>query len=88
MSTIANNASYGLQVTKDFRMIANVNFISMIITVMFSFLLMKSYGTQGALLGLLLGNTFLAIPLWILFFARAFDKEGVLKLVEIQGIGS
>lgn len=73
--SISVNASYGLQVTKQFRSMANLNLITMIITLTLCFFLMKNYGVKGALFGLFLGHTSFAIPSWALFFAGAFSKS-------------
>ena len=75
MRCILSNASYGLQVLKHFRYLATINSITMIITLTLSYLFMLKYSTIGALIGLIIGNTLMAIMLWIKFFFMVFIKN-------------
>jgi len=61
-----------LQVTKEFRVLAKVNFITMIITLSCNYFFIRSFGIKGGLASYLLGEMLLAIALWGLVAQRYF----------------
>jgi O-antigen/teichoic acid export membrane protein len=61
------NASYGLQITKNFDLISKVNFLTMLITVGCAYLFINSYGIRGGLVALIIGGLLLAVALWFYF---------------------
>lgn len=79
VSFVSLNASIGLQVAKDFRVIAKVNAISMVITIVMAYILINSYGIEGALVSLLVGYIVLGGALWSVFLERVAceDKGGI-----------
>ncbi len=69
---ISLNASYGLQVTKNFHTISKVNFVTMLVTVGSAYFLIKSHGPKGGLMALILGGALLAVVLWYCFGKTVF----------------
>jgi len=69
------NAGIGLQVMKEFSIITKVNFVTMVITLSCSYVLIRQYGIKGGLASSLLGEIMLAAGLWtsliICYFAQA-----------------
>lgn len=70
MGFISLNASFGLQVLKNFELISKINTLTMLITVILAYFLIYSNGIEGGLIALLIGQTISAILLWN-FYARA-----------------
>ena len=75
MHFIALNAGYGLQVMREFRVLAKINAITMLLTLSFAYFLIGHDGIRGALLSLMLGHASLAIPLWYLFVSRVLAEN-------------
>jgi O-antigen/teichoic acid export membrane protein len=75
MSFIALNASNGLQVLGQFRFISKVNFITMLITVGCAYTFIHSHAIKGGLTALLIGETALALFLWIHFRNMVFGRS-------------
>lgn len=68
------NASYGLQVTKRFDIIAKVNFLTMLLTIGCCYIFIKSFEIKGGLIALIIGQTLLAVVLWYYFWKVALFK--------------
>jgi len=66
------NASCGLQVLKEFSVIAKVNTATMIVTLASTYVLIRQYGIIGGLTSSLLGETLLALALWWCLLRRYF----------------
>jgi len=75
MGFITLNASFGLQVLKDFELISKINFVTMLITVLSAYFLIYSDGTIGGLVALLIGQTVSAIILWYYYIKATFIKK-------------
>ena len=75
MGFVALNASFGLQVLKDFELISKINFVTMILTVLSAYFLIHSNGTLGGLVALLIGQTVSAIILWYYYTRATFTKN-------------
>ena len=75
MGFISLNASFGLQVLKDFELISKINFVTMVITVLLAYLLIYSNGNQGGLVALLIGQTVSALLLWYYYIRATFIKK-------------
>jgi O-antigen/teichoic acid export membrane protein len=75
MGFITLNASFGLQVLKDFELISKINFVTMLITVLSAYFLIYSDGTIGGLVALLIGQTLSAIILWYYYIRATFIKK-------------
>jgi O-antigen/teichoic acid export membrane protein len=75
MGNFALNASFGLQVAKEFHIMAKVNTITMIITVCLSYFLIKHHEIEGGLVSLIIGQTLLAFALWWFFRAKVFNNQ-------------
>ncbi|HEU0045996.1 MAG TPA: polysaccharide biosynthesis C-terminal domain-containing protein [Nitrososphaera sp.] len=58
------NASCGLQVMKEFGIIAKINAVTMVVTLAATYVLIGQYGIKGGLASSLLGETLLALALW------------------------
>jgi len=82
---LALNASFGLQVMKNFHTISKVNLLTMLVTVGCSYFFIRSHGVDGGLIALIIGGTLLAVSLW-LFFAKMvfyrFEREPVASIKE------
>jgi O-antigen/teichoic acid export membrane protein len=63
------HAVNGLVVTKNFKIIAKANFVTMLISVGCAFFLIRSYGIEGGLIALVIGDALLALGLWY-FYGR------------------
>jgi len=61
------NAMFGHQALKNFSIITKVNFITMIVVILSSYILINLIGVEGALLASILGQFLLATGLWITF---------------------
>ncbi len=61
---IRMNAGFGLQVLKKFNSVAKLSTVTMIVTLCSAFFLIKSYGIEGALAAIFLGEAILACTLW------------------------
>jgi O-antigen/teichoic acid export membrane protein len=72
---IALNASFGLQVLKDFELISKINFVTMLITVVLAYFLIHSNGIEGGLIALLIGQTVSSIILWYYYIKATFLKK-------------
>lgn len=75
MGFITLNASFGLQVLKDFELISKINFVTMLITVLLAYYLIHSDGSTGGLVALLIGQTVSAIILWYYYARATFSKK-------------
>jgi O-antigen/teichoic acid export membrane protein len=75
MGNLALNASFGLQVAKEFHIITKVNIITMIITVCLAYFLIKHHEIEGGLVSLIIGETLLAFALWWFFRAKVFNNQ-------------
>ena len=69
---LALNASYGLQVMMKFHIITKVSFLVMLVTVGSAWFLVRAHGVAGGLVALLLGESLLAVGLWIAFGRAVF----------------
>jgi O-antigen/teichoic acid export membrane protein len=58
------NAMCGLQVMKDFGILAKINAFTMVVTLAASYVLIGQYGIKGGLAASLLGETLLTLALW------------------------
>ena len=74
MGFIALNASFGMQVLKNFELISKINIVTMLVTVLLAYFLIYSNGIKGGLVALLIGQTISAIILWY-YYARATFKK-------------
>ena len=74
MGFIALNASFGMQVLKNFELISKINIITMLVTILLAYFLIFSNGIEGGLIALLIGQTISAIILWY-YYARATFKK-------------
>ncbi|MCZ7609051.1 MAG: lipopolysaccharide biosynthesis protein [Ignavibacterium sp.] len=72
---IALNASFGLQVLKEFELISKINFVTMLVTVISAYLLIHSYDIRGGLIAIIFGNTVSAIVLWYYYTRATFLKK-------------
>jgi O-antigen/teichoic acid export membrane protein len=77
MGFISLNASFGLQVLKSFELISKINFVTMIITLLFAYFLIYSEGIIGGLIALLIGQTISAIILWYFYTKVSFIKKPI-----------
>lgn len=68
------NASYGLQVIKKFKSLALTNTITMIITLVGSFVLTDLFEIKGALIANLLGEVVFTIILWRFLYIGVFKE--------------
>lgn len=75
MGFIALNASFGLQVLKNFELISKINFVTMLVTVLLAYFLIYSNGIKGGLIALLIGQTISAIILWNFYVKETFVKN-------------
>lgn len=75
MGFISLNASFGLQVMKSFELISKINFVTMIVTLLFAYFLIYSNGIIGGLIALLIGQTISAIILWSFYTKASFSKK-------------
>jgi O-antigen/teichoic acid export membrane protein len=71
---VSLNASIGLQVMKEFSIITKVNSVTMIVTLVSNYMLIHRYGIKGGLASSLLGETLLAIGLWVSLIVRYFEQ--------------
>ncbi len=87
---IGKNASFGLQVMKDFKNVSIINFITMLITVGYGFFLIQSHGIQGALIAVIIGKGISAIFLWIYFTKSVFftGENRIKSTVNIKWINN
>jgi O-antigen/teichoic acid export membrane protein len=84
---IAMNASYGLQVMRDFRIITKVSSFTMIVTVGSAAYLIREYGITGGLAALLLGQVLLAVGLWTSFAKAVFSMAKGRRAVLLEKDG-
>lgn len=70
---ISLNANLGLQVLREFSVIAKINFVTMLITVFLSVFLIKEFGVYGGLAALGIGNLFLGLFLWLSFRMKLME---------------
>ncbi|NWG29380.1 MAG: hypothetical protein HXY48_12705 [Ignavibacteriaceae bacterium] len=77
MGFISLNASFGLQILKSFELISKINFITMIVTLLFAYFLIYSNGIIGGLIALLIGQTISAIILWYFYTKASFIKKPI-----------
>ena len=75
MGFISLNASFGLQVLKNFEVISKVNSFTMLVTVALAYFLIYSNGIKGGLIALLIGQTISAIILWNFYTRATFLKN-------------
>lgn len=85
---VESNASFGLQVMKNFRVISLVNLITMLITVAYAYFLIQSKGIQGALIALIIGKGISVFVLWFCFTKNSFFtvKRGVESNLKVIGV--
>jgi O-antigen/teichoic acid export membrane protein len=74
---VALNASFGMQVTKNFEILSKINFLSMLVTLGSAFILISTSGIIGALTALIIGASFAAAVQWFYFFREVFLKKRV-----------
>jgi O-antigen/teichoic acid export membrane protein len=67
-------------VTKNFHIIAKVNFVTMLISIGFAFFLIRSHGIEGGLIALIIGDSLLALGLWF-FYVRALYAKAQKPLL-------
>ncbi|MGD2097868.1 MAG: hypothetical protein PVG35_09825 [Desulfobacterales bacterium] len=79
---ICLHAVNGLLVTKNFHIIAKVNFVTMLISIGFAFFLIRSHGIEGGLIALIIGDSLLALGLWF-FYVRALYAKAQKPLLTI-----
>lgn len=81
MGFIALNASFGMQVLKNFELISKINIITMLVTLLLAYFLIYSNGIEGGLIALLIGQTISAIILWYYYVRATFKKttSGIMK---------
>lgn len=68
----ASNASFGLQVLRDFKAILKINIVSMLVTLGCSYVFILRYGINGAFSAVLIGELLLATGLWFYFSKNVF----------------
>lgn len=71
---VALNASFGLQVLKNFELISKINSFTMLVTLLLSYFLIYSNGTKGGLIALLIGQTLSSIALWYYYAIATFKN--------------
>lgn len=69
------NASYGLQVIKKFKSLALFNGVTMVITIVMSFILTDIWQIKGALLASLFGELIFAIILWYNLYSAIYKQK-------------
>jgi len=84
MGFITLNASFGLQVLKNFELISKINFVTMIVTVLLSYFLIYSNGIEGGLIALLVGQIVSAILLWYYYSKETFFKKTINDIIVSQ----
>lgn len=72
---ITQNASYGLQVTRNFHTISKINFVTMLVTVGSAYFLIRTHGIEGGLGALIGGGVLLAVGLWFCFGKTVFSMR-------------
>lgn len=82
MGFIALNASFGLQVIKDFELISKINFVTMLVTVIMAYFLIRSNDIIGGLIALLVGQTISAILLWYFYTRATFLKKNDVAIMQ------
>lgn len=78
---IALNASFGLQILKNFELISKINFVTMLITLILAYFLIYSDGTKGGLIALLIGQAVSAIILWFYYTRATFSKKQTYDVI-------
>ena len=79
---VALCASFGLQAMKRFKVITQMSAITMVLTVLSTFLFIKGFAVRGGLYALLTGETSLAILLWYKFVSSVFPlRAGRIRLL-------
>jgi O-antigen/teichoic acid export membrane protein len=76
---ISLNASLGLQVTKNFRIITIVNMFTMLVTLALSYVFILRFGIKGALTALIAGGILLALALCIALWRQSLKFESVQR---------
>ena len=67
---ISINGAYGLEVTKNFKIMSKLNFVTMLVTLGSAYVLISAYGIIGGLMALIIGALISAVVLWY-FFAKS-----------------
>jgi O-antigen/teichoic acid export membrane protein len=79
---VALCASFGLQAMKQFKAITQMSAITMLLTVLSTFLFIRGLATLGGLYALLTGETSLAILLWYRFIVNVYPAPvGRIRLL-------
>ncbi len=78
---IRANASYGLQVIKKFKNIALINMVTMVITIITSYLLILQYQIKGALIASMVGEIIFGSILWYFLHSYIKGKDPFLRKV-------
>jgi len=73
------NASYGLQVIKQFKNLALINVFTMLITIFTSYVLILDYQIRGALIATIIGEVIFGTILWYYLYNYTKGKEPLLK---------
>jgi O-antigen/teichoic acid export membrane protein len=73
----ALNAAYGLEVTKNFKILSKLNFLTMLVTLVCAYLLISAYGIIGGLIALIIGAILSAIILWLYFAKYVFSSKSI-----------
>jgi O-antigen/teichoic acid export membrane protein len=73
----AINAGYGLEVTKNFKIMSKLNFVTMVVTLACAYLLINAYGIMGGLMALIIGASLSAAILWLYFFKSVFLNKSI-----------
>ncbi|MFQ5965155.1 MAG: lipopolysaccharide biosynthesis protein [Candidatus Scalinduaceae bacterium] len=84
---IRMNAGFGLQVIKKFNSLAKLTVVTMIITLCSAFFFIISYGIEGALAAILLGEFILAFSLWWVLGAHIFNNtlyKHIIKVLQMN----
>jgi len=84
MGFIALNASFGLQVLKNFELISKINFVTMVVTVLLAYFLINSNSIKGGLFALLIGQTISSIILWYYYARATFKKKTTIDIIKSQ----
>ena len=78
---IRGNASSGLQVIKKFKNIALINMVTMVITIVTSYLLILQYQIKGALLASMFGEAIFGAFLWYFLYSYVKGKDPFLRKI-------
>ena len=83
---IRANASFGLQVIKKFKNIALINTVTMVITIITSYLLILQYQIKGALIASMIGEAIFGAILWYFLHSYIKGKDPLLRKLLLKKV--